>query len=939
MAEPARNRDSGIEPDIAPNLRAIQGGGESTSDRGNLRAVSDLESNPEAPRPNDSVADQENTPSNVIRGPWENNVSQGNIKSKVKGNIFKRKGPLGAIISGLVLGGFGITSIFTPATLLINLKENFVNKFDTQNTSMTVRMNKVITSKIVGETTSGVCTTMVKVACRFTRPSNNFLSKLSDNGITPMKDGVPIEKTRLGWPNDRPTSYEFIDKSGKPISATAKELSGKLADNAEFRAAFHKAFNPRWIGYTDSVATKVLNKFGASKKNSIKPDTTPQETTDTLNRESKAPSNSVSDAAATGAGDVAEATDKLIADAAEEEITAAAKKASKSAADPLILMGTVSCLALNTPGVITKFVRAYQMRQLISYGLVFMTVADAIKAGDATPEQVSTLGTILTKELVDSKGSVTSKSALDSFGIKNALFGDTSTTGNLKDYKNFIPGGSMMKETNGIVGFANNSSVRSSCSAITSPQAQVAATAIEAGIGASTAGIGEVAILALKAGGKVALQTGVITKVTDLVLNTGIVSKLIKLLPTTAIANVLLGDFTKNIESEDAGNALSSGVAHYMGQTANAGGNAPLTVSQALAYKQVTDSVNIAYAEEDRATLSPFDTSSPNTMVGSIVSQILPYYSELSSVSGSMSFFGNIVGRSFGNIFSKVSAASDPSAQYTSCIDANMGGDIAAGPFCNIIYGIPTENINKSTESVLNYLKEENQINEYSGDPIDGSKLANWVSECTGGTASGSSGCKLDDSKESNYNFGLYLIDHRIQKSLDAEDDSTATPTAAPATNTALPNGTDKELAQQIISSGKVNDTTGQLQQIIAGSRTNIFTGILQTIASLGVNNNFTISSMKRDSLLLGNSTSLHLLGRAVDISGSSGIDGVTFGYNGNSPVIQAFLDQAAATLPTNCQIGVPNQAYVNATQPKVKSGCNVFIDLGTGAHVHLGIK
>lgn len=97
---------------------------------------------------------------------------------------------------------------------------------------------------------------------------------------------------------------------------------------------------------------------------------------------------------------------------------------------------------------------------------------------------------------------------------------------------------------------------------------------------------------------------------------------------------------------------------------------------------------------------------------------------------------------------------------------------------------------------------------------------------------------------------------------------------------------------------------------------------------------------MKRDSALSvgAGSKSLHLTGQAADISGSSGVDGVSFGYNGHNAKVQAFLDAAAAIMPENCQIGVPNQAYVNATKKKAKASCIVFVDVGSAPHIHLGV-
>jgi len=714
----------------------------------------------------DRARDAEENPNSE----WANNVTGQNSgpvgTSQITGRLdgLKKKGPIGLIIGLLVGGGFGLTSLLAPATLLINLKENFVSRFDTQNTSMTIRTNKVIANKLAGDTTTGLCTTKLTIACKFSRPSNSFLSKLADNGIV-AKDasGKIIEKKLLGFPNTVPTTYEFTDKSGTLIKSDAKEFASKLASNDEFRSAFHKAFNPRWVGYADSVATKVLAKFGASKSLVIDKTADTKKATESLNKESAGKANAATEGAA--AGDAATGVKTVVSGAIEEEVRASASKVTKAGADPALTIATIGCLGINAPGFIAKIVRDYQMVQIIKYGVAFMAVADAMKAGEATPEQVASMSTILTSVFKDSSGNVTNGSAMDSFGIKYALYGDTKTTGFKKDYRDLIPGGKVSSSIPGVA-LSSDPTIQKTCSAINSPEAQIAAASIEAAVGAGTAGVGAAVIATIKVSGKIVLTMGAIDQIVKGLTDSGFIKRVVDLVPTDMIMTMLAGDFTKNLQGESAGNGLSSSILNYMGQTANASANAPLSKSQAIAYSGLTSSVNLAYAKEDRATLSPLDTSSPNTFLGSIVKQMLPYSSELSSGSGTLSFFGNLLGRSFSYLGNKAGAVT--AEDYSMCTDPSISStDIAAGPFCNIIYGIPVEFINESTADVLSAVSSD--IDEVTGEPKDNSDLSNWLSECTTGKAYGAAGCQITKKKTAEY--ALYFIDHRIQKNMDGEED------------------------------------------------------------------------------------------------------------------------------------------------------------------------
>lgn len=175
-----------------------------------------------------------------------------------------------------------------------------------------------------------------------------------------------------------------------------------------------------------------------------------------------------------------------------------------------------------------------------------------------------------------------------------------------------------------------------------------------------------------------------------------------------------------------------------------------------------------------------------------------------------------------------------------------------------------------------------------------------------------------------------------------------------------LPPGDAATLAQQIIDSPNVNsDHPAQLQNIANGQgpcpeRNNgeytVDVELLRVIAALAQNNSFTISSFHRGctgSTVGSGSKSRHWRGKAVDISGSRPINGVTMGDSFNnydeSGTLQEFMNEAVALLPPGCEFGVPNNIYLKgvvASQPACK---NIFLDNreltgASGPHVHIGV-
>lgn len=714
--------------------------------------------------PLDSIKNAEESPG---KG-WKNNFTGAMANAATGGKFaFVKKNGAGITIIvtlvGTVIGLLGMAgSALLPETILANL----VQKFNLQETSFTLRANKMLASKMASASTEGPCD-IIKIACRFSRPSNRFLDQLAENGIEAIdKSGNTITKNGL-WLNTRPKYYNFTDSAGDQITVQAKDLEATLEGNAEFRDAFHKASKTRFESLSDSVFGFIKEKFGFSSTDKLASTAddaanggsstnvnADEAVTQTLDDSVQVDDAGAGEALAQGGAAVDDAATQMIETEANAEATQIEQAGS---GDTITLAAAGICGVADIPGVITKAVRGFQMMQLIKYSAVFLSAFGAIKAGDAKPAEVSAIGDILTKN-------VNGKSAMDSFGMRYVMTGDSNPING--DYKKFSPGASIVAKLGKMEKIADNKYKQDACKVMSNPvtgKAIQGAMAINAWdtAGVSLAGVAVDMITAF-----------LLQKFMEATLPT-LISAAVKLIPMDKILEFFVGNLTKDIKGEDVGNALVSGASHTMGQTSNAGGNMPLSVNEAIAYEATTKQVQLAYAEEDRATKSPFDISSPNTMLGSIVYKLTPYlaassFGSFSSVLGSIS---KIVGTSFGLALQPLSAHAADGSEYKMCDDPSIAdNDIAAGPFCNVIYGVPPKYLNSDPVQVADDLIKSGDVDPDTGDPIPDKGLDKWIKMCTSGRTDQAQFCKINEDTQAKY--AIYTIDHRVQKSMDDDTSS-----------------------------------------------------------------------------------------------------------------------------------------------------------------------
>jgi len=739
------------------------------------------------------VKNTEESPNNS----WKNNVSGPKPGSQKSGGVLaslKKKGPITAIILTLVGGGIGIGGLLSPSLLLVNLKEVMVNKFNTQLTSMDIRTTKLLTKKM--NTTSGVCTSVVSVGCKYSTMSKKQVENFKKAGIDIEPDG----KTMFG--RTKPKSFKF---EGKDISA--KGLSGALKDSPSFRSAIKQAYNPKFAGFSDSIWSKAASKLKISKlaaKLTGKTDAerlkSVQDATKTdIGEDPKSQpftEKDINPATKAGytAGELAGLnTTKTLSDnfatdiySKAKKVVAAGQKSALGAVTGAISSGINStkitgfmdnaCTAYTSilaVGYAAKTVRALQ---LASYAILFLNVADQIKAGTAKSEDVAYLGGVLTAE-----SAATKKSATASFGYNFAAYG---TRGAMPDSATqYLAGGGLTGSLIGITSLVNlylGNAPKTTCKVLNNPF-----------VGAASFGAGLVSLFSPAAPigwGKLALQAAQSIAI-------GVAISFLPALLQDIVAGVLVD---KTTIGEDAGDAVTSGASGIMSTAASTGGNAPLTPTQAVAYNGLTQEIAAQYAEEDRLAYSPFDITNSNTFLGSIVARLIPYTSNMSSLSGVMSSIASMTSSSFATIATPTTKATSVD-DYTMCQDYaynDIKGDgsnikLATDPYCNVAYGIPPEYLDADPVAVADALIKAGEIrgetdsNGEAGEII-GTKYKQFITDCIDRTIPlGDSGSGVQESdgsnciaNDSNKNFYIYYIDQRVQTGMDGEvQTNSSTPT------------------------------------------------------------------------------------------------------------------------------------------------------------------
>ena len=598
--------DSRLNPAEQAKFDQISAGYDSGSELSDREkdAINDLESqfdNKDSdlnPSQNDSASAAVNDQESSVPGNGFYQPSAGKKKSPVTfKSLLKKRGPIAAIAGILGLGG-GIMGIFlSPATMLQNIMENFTWKNDSASIAKESRMKKVMNRMIGASDDAGICNNK-KIKCKTGRLSNKALKKFKKSGLIPVDaDGKEMDIKGRGYPEKNPTHWKVEGiNDGKPIEASKlkdellKKENRKIASKVYGRTGL---FKMRFRAWTGKHINKLYKKFDLKRNSAI---SKIDKKLGIKEKREKFKEKLPKFKAGSASKNIGEGVDKL------------SGKLKKGGLAYAISAG--ACAAVKIPNLIAAGVAAIQLAPLLGIVMdVILSPGSQAKAsgldssgGGFSQETMETIGTMLT-ERGKMKGSDNAEgSALDSPYLLAAMGVNNDKPGIAKNY---IPGYSVA--TNPIVQGFNEAkeATEGVCDYILSPVAMYASMAVEAAVSASTGGISAIVSWV----GKAALSE-VTKKVLEYAVGDQVKTILEELAKKFLVPN--------NAQYKDLGDSLGVGAAAFFASGSMGQMLPGLKMSQLAEFNGIQIANEEFQKEMDIASLSPFDTSSRYTFLGSI---------------------------------------------------------------------------------------------------------------------------------------------------------------------------------------------------------------------------------------------------------------------------------------------------------------------------------
>ena len=715
--------DSRLNPAEQAKFDQISAGFDSGSELSDREkdAINDLESqfdNKDSdlnPNQNDSASAAVNDQESSVPGNGFYQPSAGKKKSPVTfKSLLKKRGPIAAIAGILGLGG-GILGIFlSPATMLQNIMENFTWKNDSASVVKETRMKKVINRMLGSGDDAGICNNK-KIKCKTGRLSNKALKKFKKSGLVPVdSDGKEIDIKKRGYPDKNPTHWKVEGlNDGKPIESSKlkdellKKENRKIASKVYGRTGL---FKMRFHAWTGKHISKLYDKFKLKRNSTISKIDKKLGVKEKANKfKEKLPKFKEGPALEK----VGKGVDNL------------GSKLKKGGLAYAISAG--ACTVVKIPNLIAAGVAAIQLAPLLGLVMdVILSPGSQAKASGLdssgsgfSQETMETIGTMLT-ERGKMKGSDNAEgSALDSPYLLAAMGVNNDKPGIAKNY---IPGYSVA--TNPIVRTLNSAEEASEpvCNYILSPVAMYTSMAAEAAIAASTGGISAI----LSWAGKAALSE-VIKKVLEYT-----VGEKVKNILAELAKSLLIPD---KAQYKDLGDALGVGAAAFF-SAGSMGQMLPgLKMSQLAEFNGIQIANEEFQKEMDIASLSPFDTSSRYTFLGSIFHNM----GNMMMANGTYSktpvaMLSNIL-RLPSMALSYSSTAKAASGMYSDkycgyAKDFSMGSGSSEDPAVNMAglpcTGITNSQANMSVEEAIQIAEDEGWVKKDADIP-DGATIADLM--------------------------------------------------------------------------------------------------------------------------------------------------------------------------------------------------------------------
>lgn len=627
--------------------------------------------------------------------------------------------------------GFMVTSFFGALAAPIHIMQTITDLKQFSGISTDKVINKFWGVKVKYAGTN--CNSRSKVFCRF--------STLSDKQIENLKkSGWEVETSGKATFGGNKVAEIKHTATGKIIPNDTNSIKNMMKD-PELKGSWDKAYKGKFKTFLDSQSDKFkkwFNAKGVTANNKGKSTSELQEeqlnhanggaaTTGSSSKTgelSEDEKNNLDDPDADPSKAQKEAENilreegkKLKGKSRAEKLAARANTVKNITDKAQKLTGVVNklCSVFSTIALGVSALKLVSVEVLIRFGHTFLSMASKMKAGQATTEEVESIGNPTMGILTSSD----KKDNNDGASIFERFFGyiasvNTDTT-NSKSFSESQGWRAMAYNDN--IGSLDNSAEKYAVGFIDKTVSvlndvfngkfgnfikKTCKVMGYVGVAVSAANIAATALACVGTGGGACIAS-----ITKAVVESGLKQAALNLLLTTASQTAgqiviekafdfITGDYLNaSTVGEDYGNAVMAGAGAEMAKNATAGGASLLTKEQSLAWYFDNQKTLAENAEYERSILSPFDITSRNTFLGSIFFNTMPYHKSMATLGGTIPAIASIASGALASI-SPASHADDAAgfkANMNVCTDPSItqlgiGTDIFCNPYVGVDSGV-----------------------------------------------------------------------------------------------------------------------------------------------------------------------------------------------------------------------------------------------------------
>jgi hypothetical protein len=602
----------------------------------------------------------------------------------------KRKSMTGGIV-GLIIAVFGLTSSLGPPGILLNLKETGLRWATNEQIKGTNRtVGKSLKQRYFGDPDK--CRALAVSCKRQAGIKDNEIAKLRKAGLVITDDDIGM--STKGTKYLKQFSYKELDGSTKVIDA--KDFEATYRKSIALRVAMDKVHKGRSLAVRGPDNIRLtFQKYRIKRKTPIPLEGNDEAKTKAMRQQNiddnkgkvavNGDTESDKPAVKDQAGKLSSTYNKYLGDidaiaAAEDYVnkgpslnsipdasnlltakslvdlgTNTASSTVKGAAGGFLTTVDTACSVVQLERTINLTAKVLAYAQMIQFAGIFITVADKIKAGDATSGEVSFVAAPLIRKSVlkESKG-------LD---FSNSPGYELMTQGKIRypeERMRFSSGGVVSPVLNKISGVINLGGVSpKTCKFVLSPGGQV----VTIGGGFLLTAVACVGTLGVACTG---FAKGAVEGFAK-----GVIESMVISFVTPYLIQLAVGSHTPDLLKEPGGGfaigtAIGSGIGLFGTATGRANSFKPLTHRELVALNTITDEdtrtmVAVDAAEDHDAGL--FATSNPMSITNKLAMASTPILSSITSPSvETIGTFGSFIANTFAQLPMAIAGTSTTNA-------------------------------------------------------------------------------------------------------------------------------------------------------------------------------------------------------------------------------------------------------------------------------------